>query len=60
MWYDDEYHGNKNEGGENKKQYTTAFMTYPWHRNGSLNNQNAKDSDNYRSAMLKRKIMSNQ
>ena len=59
MWYDDEYHGNKNEGGENKKQYTTAFMTYPWHRNGSLNNQNAKDSDNYRSAMLKRKIMSN-
>ena len=59
MWYDDEYHGNKNESGENKKQYTTAFMTYPWHRNGSLNNQNAKDSDNYRSAMLKRKIMSN-
>ena len=59
MWYDDEYHGNKNEGGENKKQYTTAFMTYPWHRNGSLNNQNAKDSNNYRSAMLKRKIMSN-
>lgn len=59
MWYDDEYHGNKNEGGENKKQYTTAFMTYPWHRNGSLNNQNAKDSDNYRSAVLKRKIMSN-
>ena len=59
MWYDDEYHGNKDEGGENKKQYTTAFMTYPWHRNGSLNNQNAKDSDNYRSAMLKRKIMSN-
>lgn len=59
MWYDDEYHGNKNEGGENKKQYTTAFMTYPWHRNGSLNNQNSKDSDNYRSAMLKRKIMSN-
>ena len=59
MWYDDEYHGNKDEGGENKKQYTTAFMTYPWHRNGSLNNQNAKDSNNYRSAMLKRKIMSN-
>ena len=59
MWYDDEYHGNKDEGGENKKQYTTAFMTYPWHRNGSLNNQNAKDSDNYRSAVLKRKIMSN-
>ena len=59
MWYDDEYHGNKDESGENKKQYTTAFMTYPWHRNGSLNNQNAKDSDNYRSAMLKKKIMSN-
>ena len=59
MWYDDEYHGNKDEGGENKKQYTTAFMTYPWHRNGSLNNQNAKDSNNYRSAVLKRKIMSN-
>ena len=59
MWFDEEYYGEDNPKGENTNQYTTAFMTYPWHRSGSLNNQNSNDSKNYRSALLKKKIMSN-
>lgn len=59
MWFDDEYYGTTEQTDKNTKQFTTAFITYPWHRSGSLNNQNSKDSDNYRSAMLKRKVMSN-
>ena len=34
------------------------FVVYPWHRNGSLNNQKEME-DNYRSAMLDKKKMSN-
>lgn len=59
MWFDEEYYGNEEQTDKNTKQFTTAFITYPWHRSGSLNNQNSKDSDNYRSALLKRKVMSN-
>jgi len=42
-------------------------MVYPWHRSGSLNNQisktknystNSEDEFDYRSALLKRKVMS--
>lgn len=37
-----------------------AYAIYPWHRNGSLNNQNNIDSENpTRSAMLKNKRISN-
>lgn len=37
-----------------------AYVVYPWHRNGSLNNQNNIDDDNpTRSAMLKNKRISN-
>lgn len=35
---------------------TYAFFVYPWHRNGSLNNQGASDN---RTAMLSQKKMSN-
>ena len=38
--------------------YTTGFVVYPWHRNGSLNNTKFA-TDGYRSAMLDKKRMSN-
>lgn len=45
-------------GMTNEKEYNTAFVVYPWHRDGSLNNtRNAVDG--YKSAMLKKKVMSN-
>lgn len=36
----------------------TGYVIYPWHRNGSLNNQRFPE-DNYLSAKLKHKILSN-
>lgn len=46
----------KNTG--NTHHYTTGFVVYPWHRNGSLNNTKFA-TDGYRSAMLDKKKMSN-
>lgn len=43
---------------ENSNHYTTGFVVYPWHRNGSLNNTKFA-TDGYRSAMLEKKMMSN-
>lgn len=37
----------------------TGFVIYPWHRNGSLNNQRFAEDDGYISAKLKQKRMSN-
>lgn len=46
------------EHTSNPEHYTTGFVVYPWHRNGSLNNTKyAKDG--YRSAMLDKKKISN-
>ena len=42
----------------NAHHYTTGFVVYPWHRNGSLNNTKFA-TDGYRSAMLDKKKISN-
>lgn len=55
LWYDEVY---DSEYSENKRRHTTGFVVYPWHRNGSLNNQKyAKDG--YRYSMLDKKKLSN-
>lgn len=46
-------------GDANSQQLSTGFVVYPWHRNGSLNNSKFNDKDNYRSAMLDKKKLSN-
>ena len=56
FWFD-EINNYKGDTG-NPEKYSTGFVIYPWHRNGSLNNTKyAKDG--YRSAMLSKKKMSN-
>lgn len=57
FWFD-EVTGYKS-GTENSNHYTTGFVVYPWHRNGSLNNTKFADENGYRSAMLEKKMMSN-
>lgn len=39
--------------------YEQAFLVYPWHRNGSLNNQGTPEEGKTRTAMLDKKKMSN-
>lgn len=42
------------------ENYPFLYMVYPWHKNGSLNNDMVRASDKgTRSALLKRKIISN-
>lgn len=55
-WFDEIY-ARKADGNPNR--YSTGFAIYPWHRNGSLNNQKYNDSNGGRSAKLKTKKMSN-
>lgn len=56
FWFDEitAYKG----GTGNTHHYTTGFVVYPWHRNGSLNNTKFA-TDGYRSAMLDKKKISN-
>lgn len=56
FWFD-ELTGYK-KGIGNTNHYTTGFIVYPWHRNGSLNNTKFA-TDGYRSAMLSKKRLSN-
>lgn len=56
FWFD-ELTAYKEDTG-NSNHYTTGFVVYPWHRNGSLNNTKFA-TDGYRSAMLEKKMMSN-
>ena len=56
FWFDELTAYKKDTG--NTHHYTTGFVVYPWHRNGSLNNTKFA-TDGYRSAMLDRKRMSN-
>lgn len=56
FWFD-ELTGYKDDT-KNSQQLTTGFVVYPWHRNGSLNNTKFA-TDNYRSAMLDKKKLSN-
>lgn len=41
------------------KGWSASFPIYPWHRNGSLNNQGKTDSSANRRSLLKDKVMSN-
>lgn len=54
FWFD-EIQGRKTS---NSSKYSTGFVVYPFHRNGSLNNTKFA-TDGYRSAMLDTKKMSN-
>jgi len=56
FWFD-EITGYKKDTG-NTKYYTTGFVVYPWHRNGSLNNTKFA-TDGYKSALLDKKRLSN-
>ena len=56
FWFDEVTAYKKGTG--NTHHYTTGFVVYPWHRNGSLNNTKFA-TDGYRSAMLDKKKMSN-
>lgn len=56
FWFDELTAYKKNTGNTN--HYTTGFVVYPWHRNGSLNNTKFA-TDGYRSAMLDKKKMFN-
>ena len=56
FWFD-EVTGYKKDTG-NTNHYTTGFVVYPFHRNGSLNNTKFA-TDGYRSAMLDKKKLSN-
>lgn len=56
FWFDEVTAYKKDTG--NPHHYTTGFVVYPWHRNGSLNNTKFA-TNGYRSAMLDKKKMSN-
>lgn len=54
--------GSKNTEDASDEKYQRAFMIYPWHRNGSLNNEGVLDTTTdkvSRSSYLKNKKMSN-
>lgn len=53
----DEFYG-YTDSYENVNKKPVGFVVYPWHRNGSLNNQKSP-KDGYRSAMLDKKKISN-
>lgn len=42
----------------NPQLYSVGYVTYPWHRNGSLNNDKKEKEDYTVSSMLERKIQS--
>lgn len=56
FWFDELSDYKKDTGNTNN--YTTGFVVYPWHRNGSLNNKKWA-TDGYRPAMLDKKKISN-
>lgn len=56
FWFDEVSDYKKGTGNSN--HYTTGFVVYPFHRNGSLNNKKWA-TDGYRPAMLDKKKISN-
>nr|DAO75859.1 MAG TPA: stabilization protein [Crassvirales sp.] len=56
FWFDEISDYKKDTGNTHK--YTTGFVVYPFHRNGSLNNKKWA-TDGYRPAMLDKKKISN-
>lgn len=66
FWMDRELYADEDDEGkykykeENDNPKTTYYMVYPWHRSGSLNNDNIRPSDKgTRTAVLQKKKMSN-
>lgn len=57
FWFDELSDYKKGTDG-NPNHYTTGFVVYPFHRNGSLNNKKWA-TDGYRPAMLDKKKISN-
>lgn len=57
FWFDEVYDGDPSD--KNPGLNATAFVVYPWHRNGSLNNASSPDINGYRTSMLDKKKMSN-
>lgn len=49
----------KDGNGYTYKDVPFNFIVYPWHRNGSLNNDEARDDNSERTAVLKKKRISN-
>lgn len=42
LWWDEEWYTDIDElKRSNHALFTTGYLTYPWHRSGSLNNQPA-------------------
>lgn len=56
FWFDEI--SDYKEDKENPNKYTTGFVVYPFHRNGSLNNKKWA-TNGYRPAMLDKKKISN-
>lgn len=56
FWFDEL--SDYKEGTVNSNHYTTGFVVYPWHRNGSLNNKKWA-TNGYRPSMLDKKKISN-
>lgn len=56
FWFD-EIAGRK-EGKDNKNEYSTGFVIYPWHRTGSYSNAKVKDSTETRPAKTGNKKLS--
>ena len=55
LYYEDALYSKDNDEGKSKASY----LILPWHRNGSLNDTPKLSSDKTRTAVLKRKVMSN-
>ena len=58
-WFDRITNATKPFSNDYYKKFTQAFLIYPWHRNGSLNNQSYVKDGEVRTAMLSKKKISN-
>ena len=64
FWFDEKYQRRSSnnidtEDDDIKNHFTTGFVVYPWHRNGSLNNTTTVDNLEAKSSELDKKKMSN-
>lgn len=54
FWFDDYTYMHDNDG--NRNDWDTGFVVYPWHRNGSLNNDTSTSEKTASSKLSKKKI----
>lgn len=59
FWFDELSGRTNNNDIGNGHHFTTGFVVYPWHRNGSLNNCTIVGENETKPSMLKSKVMSN-